>query len=327
LGKKKKIFLENGLLVYISYSENAAGVKKVQKYFAFIVRICIGIVFLFSYGLYNGLTADGPETIPQRIVSLAPHITEIIFKLGAGNRLVGRTDFCRYPPAAQKVPSLGGYLNVDFEKLVATKPDLVFQFPNAENRRKIEAFGITVEEIPNETIEEILDGISKVGRVLGLESKAEKVRQNILDTLSMVAEISKNFFYRPSALLLVGRVQGSLNGLYAAGTNTYLGEIWKKCGGRNAFSDVSMRYFSVNKEYLLSRQIDVIVEFRSEKNWDRDTLLREKTLWQQMPWINAVKYQNIFIFTDSFFLIPGPRISQIAVEFSQIIQNVTQKNH
>ena len=75
---------------------------------------------------------------PHRIISLAPHITEIIYRMDAESLLVGRTDFCLYPEAARTVESVGGYLNIDFEKITRLQPDIVLQFPNDENRRKLD---------------------------------------------------------------------------------------------------------------------------------------------------------------------------------------------
>ena len=196
----------------------------------------------------------------HRAVSLAPNITEVIFKLGAQDQLVGRTEFCLYPEAAQKIPSVGGYLNPDYEKIVDLHPDVIFIFPNTEMQRKFQDFGFRVFSIPDETVDEVLSGIRTVGKALGLEQRANDVVHGIQDTLDFVSRT--NSTSNPSALLVVGREEGSLKGLYAAGKNTYLGEIWKLCGGKNVFDDISIRYFNVSKEDLVSRNPDCILEFR-----------------------------------------------------------------
>lgn len=262
---------------------------------------------------------------PRRIVSLAPHITEIVFKLGAGDRLVGRTDFCNYPAAAAAIESVGGYLNIDFEKIVRLQPDLILQFPNSENRRKLELLGFRVAGIPNETVAEILEGIGKTGDLLGFSQRAREIVAGIEDTLQMIRARLENPSRPLQALLLVGREPGSLKGLYAAGSRTYLSELLNYCSVRNAFAEVKSRYFSVDKESLLKRQIDVILEFHTGWNLTPQQLREEKSVWRYFSNLNAVKQGNIFIFSQRFYLIPGPRIAKTALEISRIVQKIRRQ--
>jgi iron complex transport system substrate-binding protein len=275
--------------------------------------------------LIGNITSNFGAEYPQRIISLAPHITEMVFKLGAGNRLIGRTDFCNYPTRAEEIESVGGYLNIDFEKLVSLKPDLVFQFPNPENKQKLETLGFRVEDIPNETIDDILNSILKIGKIIGLEHRARQVCDGINDTLKMVQNRGGGLSGRITALLLVGRERQNLQGLYAAGKSTYLGEIWKLCGGTVAFDEVNVRYFAFSKEDLIKKKIDVILEFHRGWNLNQQDLLNEKNVWNVFSNLWAVKKGNIFIFNNDFFLIPGPRITRIALRFSQIIKQVNEE--
>jgi iron complex transport system substrate-binding protein len=257
---------------------------------------------------------------PLRVVSLSPHITETIFKLKADHLLVGRTNFCNYPSAASKIESVGGYLNIDYEKIVVLKPDLIFQFPNEDNRRKLETLGFQVISVPNETISEILAGIKLIGKGLDEEEQAERLINHIQDTLKLVTGSGENQNRLVSALLVVGRQPGSLAHLYLAGAKTYISELWSLCGGANVFSDINHRYFSVNAEDILTRNIDVILEFQPDWNLDPQRMQAEKKVWAHFSSIAAVKKSKIYIFSQQFFVIPGPRITQIAIEFSKIIK-------
>ena len=167
---------------------------------------------------------------------MAPHITEIIYKIKADKLLIGRTDFCLYPEAAQSIESIGGYLNIDFEKIVSLQPDLIFQFPNNENRRKLESLGFTVVDVPNETLGEITASINLIGKLLHQEKEASRILQNITDTLQMVSDNLTIKMDSVSAILVVGRDRGSLSNIYLAGKNSYLSELWQICGGTNVFS-------------------------------------------------------------------------------------------
>jgi iron complex transport system substrate-binding protein len=280
---------------------------------ALIIALCVAI-----------LSQAQAQEPPQRIISLAPNITEIIFKLGAQNQLIGRTEFCLYPEAVQKIPSVGGYLNPDYEKIVNLRPDLIFIFPNADMERKLQDFGFRVVNIPDETIEEVLSGILTVGKVLGVEQRAHNVVQGIQDTLDLVSRTDSTS-KQPSALLVVGREEGSLKGLYGAGRNTYLGELWKLCGGRNIFKDISIKYFNVSKEDLVSRDPDCILEFRIVPPDEIDKKMRSlKSDWKELAVLDAVVKDRIYVFSDRYFLIPGPRISKIALSFSQVLKRIVQ---
>jgi iron complex transport system substrate-binding protein len=259
------------------------------------------------------------EENPTRVISLAPHVTEIIFKIRADSFLIGRTDFCLYPEAAQSIESVGGYLNIDFEKIVSLKPDLIIQFPNDENKRKLESLGFVVIDAPNETIDEIKTSITVIGKLLNKETEASRVLQNIEDTLRLVSDIPEVTTVLISALLVVGRDRGTLSNIYLAGKNTYLSELWEICGGINAFSDVDRRYFPVNEEDLLSRKLHMILEFHP--GWDLDSLeiQTEMQAWQLLQPLEAVADNQIFFFNQRFFVVPGPRLTQIAIQFKRLI--------
>lgn len=287
-------------------------------------RIAVSIQVIILTVLLMGSSNPVEAGTPERIVSLAPHITEIIYRLGAGQRLVGRSEFCDYPPAALKCESVGGYLDINFEKIVSLKPDLVLMFPNQENRRKLQSLGLRVAELPNETIAQILESITQAGELLQLTDAAMTVRKEIEDTLHLVQAIGENVDKHPSAMLVVGRERESLSGLYLAGKNTYLNELWKMCGGVNAFLEVSQRYFSVNKEDIVKRDIDAILEFHP--GWELSAADREseKKVWNLFTSLPAVKRSHIYLFTDKLYVIPGPRITRIAMTFSRIIQNLDE---
>ncbi len=275
---------------------NAGGFQNLQ-------RLSFLLIFLL---IAAGLNAKEP---PKRIISLAPNITEIIYKLGAGNLLVGRTEYGLYPPQALRVPVVGGYLNPDFEKMVALRPDVVLLLPNPEMARKLSRLNLKPVTLPNETIDDIFSSIDSLGRLLNREKRAAALIAGIRDTLAWVKSRADSLAAK-SALLLIGREAGSLKGLYAAGKDTYLSELLKLCRVENAFSDVGIRYFEVSKEDLILRNPDLIVEFRLIDSPDVARELQAlKQDWQLLNVLKAVKNEQIYIFTERFFLIPGPRVA------------------
>lgn len=256
------------------------------------------------------ITSMAINAQPQRVISLAPHITEMVFRIGAGDRLVGRTEYCSYPPAAAEIPSIGAYLNPNYEKMVALKPDAVLIFPNAEMRTKLEQLNLKVISVSNETIAEIFSGIRQLGEFFQKTDEAAQVVSGLKDTLDWIRSQTAQWPAR-DALILIGREAGSLRGLYAAGEQTYLTELVNLCHIQNAFSDVRMRYFEVSKEDLVRQQPDIIMEFRvGTAETDVAALQRD---WQPLNILEAIKNDQLFIFTEKAFLIPGPRIGKTAM--------------
>lgn len=282
-------------------------------------RFSLVILLLVQSGCLAG------QNPPQRLLSLAPNITEMIFKIGAGELLVGRTDYCIYPEAAQQIPSVGGYLNPNYEQIVALRPDIIFMLPNLEMERKLQRLGLKTFTLPDETVEEIFLGFRALGRVLNRVEAAEAAIAGIQDTLRWVEEQSAQRDSLISVLLLVGREAGSLKGLYAAGQNTYLSEILELCGGRNIFSEVRARYFDVSKEDLLRRDPDAIIEFRMiDPARAEEEIARLKAEWEALPTLKAVQNRKIFIFYERAFLIPGPRIGQLAMAMYGVLQQAAE---
>jgi iron complex transport system substrate-binding protein len=269
---------------------------------------------VLSFAVTHILTAQSVIP-PQRIVSLAPHITEIIFRLGAGDRLVARSDYCRYPSAALQLPTVGGYLNPDLEKIVSLKPDLVFIFPNEKLGKNLAQLQLKVAAIPNETISDILEGIEIVGKNLQLESTAQSIISSIRDSLKYLAKKAARLPNR-SALILIGREPGTIRALYAAGKETYLSEMVEMLNIKNIFDDIPLRYFEVSKEDLLLRNPDMILEFHSDSVTDTEQLMRD---WDQLNTLKAVQNQEIMIFNDLSFLIPGARIAKNAYTLYQTL--------
>ena len=125
-------------------------------------------IFLFLF-----LTAVG--IFPQRVVSLAPGVTEIVFALGRGDKLVGVTKFCDYPPAANKIKKIGGFLDINMEALVALAPDIVITYPEHAEKLAFLQGRAKIVAVPHGRLADLLQSILDIGRVLGAESEARQL--------------------------------------------------------------------------------------------------------------------------------------------------------
>jgi iron complex transport system substrate-binding protein len=188
------------------------------------------------------------DTLPQRIISIAPANTEILYALGIENRIVAVTDYCNYPPEVKDKSSVGGFSTPNIEKIVALTPDLVLAAPIHEVQiiPQLEAKGINVLALTPTTIDEVLKAITLVGRVTGSEKKANDLVAGMQKQIKTVIDKtgSLSVEQRPSVLFIIWH-----DPLMASGLNTFHDELIKKAGGVNTVTDEG--YPSINLETVI----------------------------------------------------------------------------
>ena len=256
-----------------------------------------------------------------RIISLAPHITEIIYALHAQDELVAVTDFCKFPPEARNKEKIGGLLDPNIEKMIALKPTHLFGLPShAKLSEQLSSFGYRVTMLPDEEVKDILQSILFIGDQIGRHQTAQQLIDHIRKTLDSL-RVSADDANRLPGVLLIGRTKGTLQNMTAAGEQTYLNELWRLVGGRNIYADLPTRYGSVNLESLLLRNPAVIIEFDMQKphSLEKEKLGPE---WQLLKNTPAVKNGQVYIVGGSHTMIPGPRVTWLARDFQRIIDRV-----
>ena len=197
---------------------------------------------------------------PERIVSTAPSITELLYALGLGDRVVGVTRFCRYPPEAQQKPKIGDYTSPNLEAIAALRPDLVIIQTNpVQLADRLAKLKLHVLEIDQENIAAIYKSIHDVGAATGTEHAATQLSDSILDGLgkirSRVASLP-----RVRMMFVIGRSPNRLDGLVVVGHASYLNEVIEIAGGENVFRDAVAGYPEVSLEEVMARNPEVIVD-------------------------------------------------------------------
>jgi iron complex transport system substrate-binding protein len=252
---------------------------------------------------------------PQRIVSSAPSITEMLYALGLGDRVVGVTRFCRYPPEAQKKPKIGDYVNPNLEAIAALKPDLVIVQTNPVRlAERLRTLRLKVLEIDQHDIAALYESIRVVGDATGSSARAAQLIASIRGGLESVRERAGHFEATPM-MLVIGRTPDRLDGLIVAGTTSYLNEVIETAGGENVFRDARAAYPQVSLEEVLARNPRVIVDMGDmgdnvavTPEQRRETI----ALWQRLPSLAAVRDHRIFPISMDGFLVPGPRVVDAA---------------
>jgi len=273
-------------------------------------RIALWLVAAVALTAQNGA--------PQRIVSTAPSITEMLYALGLGDRVVGVTRFCRYPPEAQQKPKIGDYVNPNLEAIAALRPDLVMVQTNPVRlAERLQALHLRTLEVDQQNLAALYNSIHVTGVATGVPARAEQLIGSIQSQLEAVRKRAAAL-PRRRVMFVVGRAPGRLDGLVVAGKSSFLTEVISVAGGDNIFRDATAAYPEVSLEEVLSRNPDVIIDMgdmgdAGDTGGITDQHRREIVgLWQRMTTISAVKQHQVFAIASEIYLVPGPRVVDAA---------------
>ena len=208
---------------------------------------------------------------PQRIISISPSISQIVFALGKGDKLVGRTDYCDYPASVKNVASIGGLVNPNIEKIVELKPDVVIasDLINKDIVAKLESLNIKVVIFyGEESFNGVYDTITKIGNVLNANVKANNTITSMKYRVSLVVNKVKAAKLKPSVYYVVS--YGKM-GDYAATKGTFIGNMIEMAGGVNAANDATGWKYSVEKLVVKNPDILICSKFYGYKDGIKTT--------------------------------------------------------
>lgn len=257
---------------------------------------------------------------PQRIISLAPSITETLYALGLGDKIVGVTRYCIYPPEANEKPKLGGYYDPSLESIISLEPDLVILL--AEHKRvkeTMENLGVKTLQIEHRYIDEIINSIEVIGKVCGAEENAGELIDDTRTRLEKIRAVTRNKAPK-KVMITVGRNMGSgsLTDIYIVGRNNYYDELINLAGGTNAYQG-NISFPAVSAEGMLQMDPDIIIDLvydLYEKNWDEEKIKKE---WDVIPNLRAVRENGIHVLGGNHVVVPGPRFILMAEEITAAI--------
>lgn len=242
----------------------------------------------------------------ERIVSLAPNVTEILYALGVDSRLVGVSNYCNYPPAAKTKPQVGQVINPSLEKIVALKPALVLA-TTAGNRREtvraLERLGVAVYGIDPRNIEGIFRSIQNISELLGVSEAGAKLEADLRTQLAAVAARIEGRPW-PRVLFVLW-----LEPLMSVGRYTFIHDVLRRAGAESATADRAEDWPRLSLEEVIRRNPDYLVLAHSPALEQQLADLRQRPAWQGL---RALEKDHV-ILLDEAVLRPGPRIAE-AVE-------------
>lgn len=258
---------------------------------------------------------------PQRIVSTGPSITEILFALGLGPKVVGVTDYCNYPPEARKIRRIGTWMTPNMEAILETRPDLVIvQKTGIHDDARFKAMSLQTVLVHLDSLDGITKAITAIGAATDTQTQAAQLITSINRELDSLRERVGG---RPPTrvMFIVGRTPGALEGLIAAGSRSYLTEVMAFAGGRNIFEDSAVAYPKVIHEEILARKPDVIIDMGEHPDAAGLTEAQkasEVALWSKYPSLPAVKNHRVHIVASDLYVHPGPRVIDLARELARL---------
>jgi len=273
------------------------------------VKVALGAALLW-------LTLAVPPALAgeaKRIVSLAPSVTEILFALGAGDRIVGVSSYCDYPPEAARIDRIGTFLAPNVELILAKRPDLVVGVPTPGNRSPVEslsALGLRVVVVDPERVEQILASIRTVAGAVGADRAGEELARSIVSRMQAV-DARLRGVPRRRVLMVLQHVP-----LIAAGKGTYQDELIERAGGFNVAAASGERWPHLTLEFVLAQAPEVIIDTTMD-NEDGSRTYAE--FWNALPTLPAVRDGRIRQGRADQLLRPGPRAPESLETFARFI--------
>ncbi|HAY21740.1 MAG TPA: cobalamin-binding protein [Desulfobacterales bacterium] len=242
-----------------------------------------------------------PEN-PQRLVTLAASLTEIVFALNQEHRLVGVEQFSNYPAAAENLPKVGSYISPDVERIVALRPDLCLAIKDGNPRHRVEwleSLGIPVYAVDPRNLEGVIATVYEIGHLLNAGDQAEALAKDLFQRRQHIISLVGRSVHRPRVFLQIG-----ISPIVSAGSHTFLDELITTAGGVNLTAG-KVPYPRFSQEQVLALQPEVIIITSMTRG---EIFERVKAFWHQWSTLPAARDNRIYLVDSDIVDRPSPRI-------------------
>ena len=262
----------------------------------------------------NAVTLARPA---QRVIAMAPHITELLFAAGGGERVVGAMNFSDYPPAAKRVPQVGSNEQIDMERILALKPDLLVVWKSGNTARQLDqlkSLGVPMFYSEPQKLDEVATSLIRLGQLMGTEPAAQTAAR---DYRARIAALSSAYARRPPVRVFYqiwDKPLFTLNGDHIAS------DVMRVCGGQNVFAAQKVVAPSVSTEAVLQENPEAIIG--TERAGQPEAGIY---LWKQYPGMQAVKRGNLFALDGDMLTRPTPRIADAATQLCEKLETARRR--
>lgn len=294
--------------------------EKIRRAYALaFAALLVALCFAVSCGGGGGRALNAKSGKPERIISLTPSTTEILYGVGAFNRVVAVSDYCTYPPEVSKLPRVGGWNNPNMEQIASLHPDLVI-FSDAQAqfvKDKVEAAGIRTLAVPSQTLEDAYKSIELVGQATGEEDAARRLLEQTRASVQTV-RLATERLPRLRVLCVVDRVPGTLRDLYTASEQSFIAQLIREAGGEPMSPPSRANWGKLQKEAVVALDPDVVLDLmmhKTEGGFDEDTL----AVWRELSSLRAVREGRVYPLREETALHPSQFVGDTARKFAELI--------
>jgi cobalamin transport system substrate-binding protein len=240
----------------------------------------------------------------KRIISIIPATTEMLFAMGAGDRVVAIGSYDKFPPEVETLPRVGALLDPDVERIISLRPDLVVLYGTQQDlRTQLDRARIPYFPYVHKGLPDISETIRALGARVGAGDRANalaaRLEQQIHDVRAKVAARPK-----VKTLVVFGRERGTLRGIDASGGYGFLHDMLEAAGGLNVLAEIKTQAVQMSTEMVLARAPEVILELHYGRN-DSSADLKP---WDALGTVPAVRNQRVYLLQGEEFVVPGPRV-------------------
>lgn len=259
------------------------------------------------------------QPFPQRIVSLVPSVTEMLFSIGAGPRVVAVSSYDHYPPEVERLPRVGALIDPDVERILSLRPDLVVVYGSQTDlRAQLARAGIGVFNFRHGTLDAVTATMRELGVRLGMASRANEAAAALGRNLAAIhARVGGR--RRVRTMLVIGREPQSLRAINVSGGSGFLHDLLELAGGDNVFGDVKREALMVTTETILARAPEMILELHYTDPPALDVIANERQTWSGLSAVPAVRNGKVILLYGGELVVPGPRVADTALAFARAL--------
>ncbi len=252
-----------------------------------------------------------------RVISLIPATTEMLFAMGAGDKLVAAGSYDHYPPEVERLPKVGALLDPNIERILMLKPDLVVVYgTQTELKNRLDRANIPYYMYVHKGLPDISETIRSLGARVGMAQQASSLASSIESRVNKVrAEVAR--LPRPKTLLVFGRERDSLRNIDASGGVGFLHDMLEAAGGTDVMSDVRRQSVMMTTEMILARAPEVILELRYGPPEASDA--EDLRQWNTLAAVPAVKSKRIYQLRGQEYVVPGPRVAPAVEQMARTL--------
>jgi len=284
------------------------------------------IVAVAASALAVASVAAQTPGIPARIVSTSPSITETLFALQLGDRVVGVSTYCRYPREVLALPNVGTFLRPEPETIARLKPDLVYLQAGPNSLvNQLAALGLRTAVVDRGSLPGVFSNIRQISAAAAVPERGDALVRDLQASLDRVQAAVAD---RPDrrVLVIVGRRTGTLTDMIAVGPGSYLHDLIGIAGGENVLSAAKLEYPRISMETVIALKPDIIIDVGEMGETPADSDRRQAVtegLWAKQSLVAAVRTGGVHATNDEAFVVAGPRVVDVARTMALWFHGVT----